>query len=116
MDSHDWFHRLAGVERPFASQIRGHPSGKGRLAKSLRWPISLGPPHQGISLPESPKVIAEFLRATLKEDKKAPYLANALHAFEHVSGQRWKTARVRSDSEYRDAARQALEWWDRQER
>jgi hypothetical protein len=63
----------------------------------------------------SQKILADFLQATLKEDKKATYLYQALHAFEQATDQRWTNAGANPESHYRDAARQALEWWAQQD-
>src|SRR5262249_33752618 len=55
--------------------------------------------------------LAGYLKTTLEDAARTPYLQPALQAFEQVSGREWTTSGTQPESYYRQAALTALRWW-----
>jgi HEAT repeat protein len=70
----------------------------------------------GIGTREAQVILADFLKATLEDGSKGPYLLHTLHAFEQATGQDWSEAGAHAETYYRDRAREALAWWKDQQK
>jgi hypothetical protein len=63
---------------------------------------------------EAQTILASLLKAALEDQGKSSQVYYTLSAFQQATNQRWIEAGAHPDSYYRDRAREALEWWERQ--
>jgi hypothetical protein len=60
---------------------------------------------------EAQEVLANFLEATLRDERKTDSLISALNAFGEATGKQWLEAGAHPPEYYREQARKALDWW-----